>query len=129
MDNKIEKQSYKFALRIVRLYDYLKERKLSYGLGDQVFRSGTSIGANVSEAKFAQSPADFIAKLSIALKEANETKYWLNLLRDSEYIESEHAESILSDCSDIVGTLVNIIKSTKRSQGIEVFESKNCSIY
>ncbi len=112
-DSIVYEKCYVFALRIIKLYDYLKERKINYGIGDQVFRSGTSIGANVSEAKFAQSTSDFISKLSIALKEANETKYWLSLLRDSKYIECNIAESLLADCSEIIGTLVNIVKTSK----------------
>ncbi len=83
--NEIEEVSYAFAIRIVKLYQYLKSQKLNYGIGDQVFRSGTSIGANIAESQYAQSTADFV--LSIALKEAGETRYWIRLLHDVGYIK------------------------------------------
>jgi len=83
--NVLKEKSYAFALRIVKLYRYLSVHK-EYVLSKQVLRSGTAVGALVSESEFGQSKADFISKLSIALKEANETLYWLSLLKDSEYI-------------------------------------------
>ena len=82
-------RTYALALRIVKAYKYLKEEKQEYVMSKQLLRSGTSIGAQVREAKFAQSRADFVSKLSIALKEANETLYWLELLHDSGFIEDE----------------------------------------
>ena len=83
-----------FALRIIRLYNYLKEEKQVYVLSKQVLRSGTSIGANIRESVNAQSRMDFINKLNIALKEANETEYWLELLHESEYLDKMQFESI-----------------------------------
>ena len=84
-------------------------------MAKQVLRSGTSIGANVSESVFAQSRMDFVSKMSIALKEANETRYWLDLLVETGYIETAHYDSIIEDISKIIGTLVNIINSTKKN--------------
>ncbi len=111
--NEIEDLSYNFSLRIVELYKYLKSENMSYGIGNQIFRSGTSIGANVAESKFAQSNLDFISKLSIALKEGNETQYWIRLLRDSEYINDFEARSLLDDCNKIIRILISIIKTCK----------------
>ena len=102
-----------FALRIIRLYKYLKEDKQVYVLSKQVLRSGTSIGANVRESVNAQSRMDFINKLSIALKEANETEYWLELLHESDIIDDKQFESIYNDCGKLAATLTKIIKTTK----------------
>ena len=87
--NLMEELSIKFALRIIKLYKYLCEEKKEFIMSKQVYRSGTSIGANIAESKTAQSDADFINKLSIALKEANETKYWLVLLHESGTLSDE----------------------------------------
>ena len=105
-----------FALRIIKLYKYLIEEKNEHVMSKQVYRSGTSIGANIAESKTAQSDADFISKLSIALKEANETKYWLVLLHESETISDEEYKSIENDINTIIGSLIIIIKKKK---GIE----------
>ena len=86
-DNQVLNDSKAFALRIIRLYNYLKEEKQVYVLSKQVLRSGTSIGANIRESVNAQSRMDFINKLNIALKEANETEYWLELLHESDYLD------------------------------------------
>ena len=112
----IEHLSIKFALRIVKLYKYLTDEKREFVMAKQVYRSGTSIGANIAEGKAAQSEADFISKLSIALKEAFETKYWLLLLHESETIGDQEYDSIENDINTIIGTLTNIIKKKK---GIE----------
>ena len=101
-----------FAIRIVRLYKYLVEQKNEYVMSKQVLRSGTSIGANMYEAEMAQSTADFIAKMHIALKEANETKYWLELLQKTNYITIE-SESMNKDLRRIIGVFVNVLKKTK----------------
>ena len=93
-ENILKNKSYKFALRIVKLYKYLAEEKREFILSKQVLRSGTSIGANTVEASQAQSKPDFIHKLSISLKEAFETEYWLELLRDSEFINEEQSGSL-----------------------------------
>ena len=113
MDNIIEKKSFDFAIRIVKLYKYLCDKKKEYVLSKQVLRSGTSIGANVTEAQQAQSKADFISKISIALKETTETKYWLRLLNASDYLSDNEIKSILSDCVEIEKILTTILKSSK----------------
>jgi len=92
----IEEKSYKFALRIIKLFSYLTKRN-EYILSKQILRCGNSIGANVKEAIQAESKPDFIHKLNIALKEASETEYWLNLLRDSGMLESKSFDSIIAD--------------------------------
>ena len=112
-DNQIVLDSKAFAIRIIKLYKYLSEEKKEFVISKQVLRSGTSIGANVSESIFAQSRMDFVSKMSIALKEANETRYWLELLMETEYISNTQFESINDDIGKIIGTLVNIVNSTK----------------
>ncbi len=112
-DNTIQIISKAFALRIIKLYKYLREVKGEYVMSKQILRSGTSIGANARESLNAESPLDFIHKMGIALKEANETQYWLELLHESGYIKDEEFDSIYPECSRIVGTLVNIIKTKK----------------
>jgi len=110
-ENVIEEKSKSFALRIIRLYKYLREKKKEYVLSKQVVRSGTGIGANVKEAIRGQSKPDFYAKLYIALKEASETEYWLELLQQSGYIEDSHFQSIYDDCQEIIKLLVSITKT------------------
>ena len=111
--NVISELSIKFALRIIKLYKYLCDEKHENDMSRQIYRSGTSIGANIAESNNAQSKADYINKLSIALKEADETEYWLTLLCLSGTIsESEH-DSFQSDLDVIIGTLINIIKKVK----------------
>jgi len=100
-----------FALRIVRLYSYLKDRKREYVISKQVLRSGTSIGANAKEASVAQSRPDFYSKLHISLKEAAETEYWLELLYESGYLEKKYYDSIHNDCQEILKILTSIIKT------------------
>ena len=104
-----------FAIRIVNLYKYLCNDKKEYVLSKQILRSGTSIGANVKESIYAQSKLDFISKLSIALKEASETEYWLELLYQTEYVNSIQFESIHNDCVELLKLLTAIIKSSKRN--------------
>ena len=111
--NVIEEKSKSFALRIIRLYQYLREKKNEYVLSKQVVRSGTSIGANVKEAIRGQSKPDFYSKLYISLKEASETEYWLELLMESGYIEEDHFGSIYADCQEIIKLLVSITKTQK----------------
>ena len=113
MENIIEKKSFVFAIRVVKLYKYLCDKKKEYVLSKQLLRSGTSIGANVAEAQQAQSKADFISKISIALKETTETKYWLRLLNASEYLSDYEIKTILSDCVEIEKILTSILKSSK----------------
>ena len=98
----IVKKSFAFSVRIVNLYKYLSEQKKEYVISKQMYRSGTSIGANIAEAQRAQSRADFVAKLKIALKEANETQYWLQLLHETKYITDKEFDSIHNDLIEIV---------------------------
>ncbi len=111
----IDKRSYLFALRIVKAYKYLTRQKNEYVLSKQMLRSGTAIGAMMREAKFAQSRADFVSKASIALKEANETLYWIELLHDSEYISEEAYNSLHSEADEITAILASIVKTTKEN--------------
>ncbi len=112
-ENVVYKLSKQFALRIVKLYLYLRNEKHETVMSLQVYRSGTSIGANLAESVFAQSDADYINKLSIALKEANETKYWLELLYESEFITAKMYDSLSNDIKTIIGTLIIIINKLK----------------
>ena len=109
----LTEKTYHFALRVVKAYRYLKDGQNEYVLSKQMLRSGTSIGANCKEAIYAQSTLDFINKLSIALKEASETEYWLGLLHDSQYIDDKSYESIQQECVEIIKLLTSIIKTTK----------------
>ena len=111
--NAIRDKSFAFALRVVKLAKYLEGEKKEYVMSRQVLRSGTAIGALVREAEHAESKADFIHKMSIALKEANETSYWLELLHQGEYIDKGSFESIGSDSEEIIKLLVAIVKSAK----------------
>lgn len=113
MDNVIENKSFQFAIRIVRLYKFLCEEKKEYILSKQLLRAGTSIGANITESQQAQSKPDFVSKISIALKEASETKYWIKLLGATEYLSENQTKSILDDCVEIEKILVTILKSAK----------------
>ena len=114
-ENMILNDSKTFAIRIIKLYKYLKEIKQEFVLSKQLLRCGTSIGANVRESIYGQSKPDFISKLSIALKEANETGYWLELLHETSYLDNKQFESIYDDCEKIKATLINIINTTKRN--------------
>ncbi len=105
-----------FALRIVRLYCCLRDNRGEYVISKQLYRSGTSIGANIAESIYAQSDADYISKLSIALKEASETEYWLDLLYESEVISEKENNSLVTDLKTIIGTLINIINKIKNKK-------------
>ena len=111
----LTKKSYLFGVRIVNMVKYIKCSPKEYGMINQVFRSGTAVGALVSEATYAQSTADFINKLSIALKECNETLYWLNILKDTEYLTELEFESINNDCQELLALLIASIKTTKQN--------------
>lgn len=113
MENIIEKKSFDFAIRIVNLYKFLCNTRKEYVLSKQLLRSGTSIGANVAEAQQAQSKADFISKISIALKETTETKYWLRLLNATDYLNDNELKTILADCVEIEKILTSIAKSSR----------------
>jgi four helix bundle protein len=112
-ENVINKKSYDFSLRIVNMFQHLTEHKREFVLSKQCLKIGTSIGALVNESVFAQSRADFINKLSIAAKEANETKYWLLLLKDTGYIDEKSFKSISNDCDELIKLLTTIIKTSK----------------
>ena len=114
MGNTIENKSFDFAVRIVNLYKYLCNEKKEFVLSKQLLRSGTSIGANVSEGEKAQSKADFYTKMTIALKEANETDYWLRLMYATEYLTEQEFESLSKDNKEIISILVAITKTTKQ---------------
>lgn len=115
-ENIIVIKSKNFALRSIKLYQFLCAEKKEFVLSKQVLRSGTSIGANVKEAIRGQSKADFYAKMNIALKETSETEYWLELLSESGYIEKAAFESIYADCQELLKLLVAITKTQKRSE-------------
>ena len=109
----LRNKSYAFALRIIKLCRYLENEQKEYVLNRQLLRSGTAIGALVREAEFAQSKQDFIHKLHIALKEANETIYWIDLLKDSEYITGKMHQSIEPEADELIRLLVASIKTSK----------------
>jgi four helix bundle protein len=114
-DNPIKDKSMAFAIRIVNLYKYLVEKN-EFVMSKQILRSGTSIGANISEAVRAESDNDFIHKLSISRKEAQETLYWLELLHQTDYIPTDAYSSIYSDCEELAKILTSIILTSKQSQ-------------
>ncbi|MDO8658985.1 MAG: four helix bundle protein [Candidatus Parcubacteria bacterium] len=114
-ENLIQQKSYDFAVKIVNLYKYLIEIKKEFVLSKQLLRCGTSVGANVEEAIGGQSRNDFIAKLSIAYKEARETKYWLSLLKDTKYINQEEFSKIVEPCEEILRIIGKIQKTMKKA--------------
>ena len=115
----IGEKSFRFAVSIINIYKNLITSKNEYILSKQLLKSGTSIGANVREALEGQSKKDFISKISIALKEAVETEYWIELLCETDYIDSNLAESILDELKQIIKILNRIIKTTKKNLAIE----------
>ena len=117
-DNPLKDKSYAFAFRIVYMYKYLCDKKHEYVLSKQVLRSGTSIGANIVEANGAISKDDFSAKMSIAYKEALETKYWLDLLKDSGFLESKGYDELYQEADEISRMLFAVLKSTGRVRSI-----------
>jgi four helix bundle protein len=114
--NLILDKTYAFSLRIIKLYRHLNDKEKFFPLSSQILRSGTSIGANAEEGNAGQSKKDFIAKMQVSYKEAKETHYWIRLLRDSQYIESTAAESLLNDCNEIL-RIINSILQTAKSDG------------
>jgi len=106
-------KSKKFAVRIVNLYKHLCSEKSEYVLSKQLLRSGTSVGANVREANNAQTRPDFIAKMQIALKEAGETEYWLEILHETDFLFKSEYDSIAADCSELNKLLIASLKTTK----------------
>ncbi len=115
MDNVIHDKSYAFAIRVVNAYKYLSDTKREFVLSKQLLRSGTAIGALVAEAIHAQSKADFLNKMNVALKEANETNYWLSLLKDTDFLDEKVYASISLDCNELIAMLVSIVKTMKSS--------------
>lgn len=117
--NQAYDKAYAFAIRIVNAYKHICETKREFTLSKQLLRCGTSIGANLAEANGAISEADFSSKVSIAYKESQETKYWLNLLKDTGYIEDKFFESIFSDADEIAAILFAILKKTRINKKID----------
>jgi len=115
-ENIIKNKSFAFSLRVIKLYKYLVEIKKDFVLSKQILRSGTAIGALIYESEHAESKADFIHKLSISLKEANETDYWLELLFQSDYISQIEYELIKRDIQELLKLLVSIIKTSKATK-------------
>ena len=117
-DNIILDKSFDFAIRVIKLYKHLSDDKKEYILSKQLIRSGTSIGANINEAQAGQSKRDFIAKMSIASKEARESKYWIDLLIKTDYlnINETHVRSSLNDIEEIVKLLTSIVKSSQENE-------------
>lgn len=115
-ENVIRDKTFAFGKRIVKMCAYLEENKKEFVLSKQLKRSGTAPGALVREAEHAESTKDFIHKMSIALKEANETEYWLHMVKEGNYITQKEFESIWSDCIEIIKILVIIIKTSKRGK-------------
>ena len=108
----VESKSFDFAIRIVNLYKFLTADKKEFVLSKQILKSGTSIGANISEAQQGQSRKDFLMKMNIALKECSETKYWLKLLDATNYIDDDQTNSIMKDCIELERMLTSIVKTT-----------------
>jgi len=113
MSSILKEKSYYFAIKIVKLSQNLQNDRKEFVLSKQVLRSGTAVGALIREAEFAQSKADFIHKMSISLKEANETKYWLSLLKDTDYLKDEICSDLHGICSELVAMLVSTLKTSK----------------
>ena len=114
-ENVVQIKAFQFSVRVIKLYKYLILKK-EYMLAKQILRSGTSVGANIEEAIGGCSRKDFIAKMTIAYKEAIETDYWLRLLTESTILNQNEAESITRDCTELISLLVSILKTTKSKQ-------------
>lgn len=117
MKNGVSEKSMAFAIQIVRLYQFLSKEKKEFVLSKQLLRSGTAVGALIREADHAQSKADFLNKMNISLKEANETLYWIILLKETDYLSNEQANSIYKPAEEITKMLISIVKSTKIALG------------
>ena len=114
-ENVLKDKSFQFAIRIINLYKYLKIKHGEYIVSNQLVRSGTSVGALIREAEYAESTKDFIHKFSIGLKEANESKYWLDLLNATKYLNDKMHSSMVVDCDELLKLLTSTIKTSKRS--------------
>ena len=115
MESPIQSKSRDFAIRIINCYNYLVSERHEMVMSKQLLRCGTSIGANTRESKNAQSRMDFLNKLNIALKEADETEYWLDLLHETKYLDDKQFQSLLNDCKELIALLVAIIKKIKEN--------------
>ncbi len=111
----VKEKSYKFALKIIDLVRELQKEQKEFILSGQLLRSGTSVGANIVEANAGVSKKDFAAKMAIASKEARETGYWLNLLRDAGFIDEKRADSVMQDCDELIRMLTSIVKTSKKN--------------
>jgi four helix bundle protein len=111
----IKQKSFKFAIRIFKLYQYLIEEKKDYVVSKQILKSGTSVGANIEEAQGSQSKKDFFSKISISYREARETRYWLLIMLETGYIEEKLNQSLLNDCEEII-KILGKIRTTTRQQ-------------
>ena len=116
IENNVYDLSKAFAIRVVKLFNYLVDSKKEYVMSKQLLRAGTSIGANVFEGKNAQSRADFTNKMNIALKEASESGFWIDLLHDTQYISDKEYESVFADFKRLIAVLTKIVKATKPQQ-------------
>ena len=114
-ENIVQTKSYDFALRIIKVYKYLIQEKKEFVLSKQLLRSGTSVGANIEEAIGGQSKADFFAKITISYKETRESKYWIRLLRDSDYLTIEQSDDLLKDVEELLKIIGSIQKSIRNS--------------
>ena len=114
-ENVLKIKSYDFAIRIVKLSQYLQGERKEFVISKQVLKSGTAIGALIREAEYGQSKTDFIHKLTISLKEANETDYWINILKDTGFIDQKLFESMLYDCNELLKLLIASIKTSKQT--------------
>jgi len=110
----LREKSYLFAIRVVKLSQFLVNEKKEYVISKQILRSGTAIGALIREAEFGQSKRDFIGKMSISLKEANETVYWLSILKDTDFIDHKLHTSLHTDCKELIAMLVSTVKTSKQ---------------
>lgn len=113
MENVVKEKSFRFAVRVVKLCEFLRSTKNEHIITKQLLRCGTSIGANIAESRYAQSRPDFVSKLSIAMKEAAETDYWLRLLYETKYLTQRQFASLINDCDELEKLLASIIKTTK----------------
>lgn len=113
--NILKEKSYSFAIKIVRLSQYLNKNKKEYVISKQILRSGTSVGALIREAEFGQSKKDFISKMSISLKEANETDYWISILKDTDYIDDVKFKELNLNISELIRMLIASIKTAKNN--------------
>ncbi len=115
-DSVVSEKAFNFALRIIKLYKYLNKEKKEFVISKQILRSGTSIGANIEEGRYAQSKKDFISKMSISLKESAETLYWLKLLKESKEVDSKYLIDLIKECDEIIRILSSIVKSSKENK-------------